>query len=106
MNTSIDAANEALINPSPYLKEALAGANDEAKKAIKSILPEQADGSLDAILHTNGDSRRDTDRLQVVDEVGRIAFSKQHTRRLVMKRLGRFAEPAFHVSRSWTVLLY
>lgn len=75
MNLSIDAARDALAQPTDEVRQVLAGASDEAKAAISSILPE--DSSLKAQLTpsqttsaTNGHVSNANSRLQVVDEVG------------------------------------
>lgn len=75
MNLNIDAAKDALLNPSEQVKETLAGASDEAKVAIQSILPEGS--SLNGQLQpsalsagVNGSHVAHTARLQVVDQVG------------------------------------
>lgn len=64
MNLTIDAAQEALANPSEALKETLAGASQEAQTAISSL----TNGS--SASHHAADAPNDlTARLQVVDEV-------------------------------------
>ena len=70
MNLNVDATQDVLSNPTTSLKATLAGASNEAKEAIRSIMPESANGMLKDVLSTNTDGRKDTARLQVVDEVG------------------------------------
>ena len=72
MNTSIDAAQDLLLNAPEELKATLAGASDEAKAALSSVMPQGS--NLNGVLAstTNGHSGEDAAsraRLQVVDEV-------------------------------------
>ncbi|CAD6565481.1 MAG: Dynamin-like GTPase that mediates homotypic ER fusion [Cyphobasidiales sp. Tagirdzhanova-0007] len=75
MNLNVDATQDVLSNPTTSLKATLAGASNEAKEAIRSIMPESANGMLKDVLSTNTDGRKDTARLQVVDELHNVGFN-------------------------------